>query len=563
MHLQDIEVAGAPGSPHVESSTAELAARTKRALNISAVVCVATAIVLWAGPNLMRVDLFDGDATQHVFWLYRYADPELFPGDPSVEYFASLSVAPWGYRAIYALIAPLGDVLFAAEAVSVLLLIAAALLAWLLGTAMVTGAPPLAGLLALTAMLALLPGNDLLPPMGFQRTFALPITLLCLWALVARRYAWVGVSWIAAALFYPVLIPVLGLAAVIVFLVDLVRERRMPRLWPWNAAMGIAALAIAILGSGTPEGLGPMVSYEQARHMPEFGPEGRQSLFGTSWVGYWFRHHRTGLGWSPWAVLSIAVAVLGTVALGRRRLIPLPAWILAATGLLLWLLARQLLFLLYLPNRHSRYSLAAFAIVAFAAAAYAVIQALASRPHPRPTGINRLSWAAAIVAPLVVTAQLLPSAVRAWERPVDPDLERAYAFIATLPPDTLVAAHPDLADPIPLRTRRSVLASTEESIAFMQGYYAHMRPRLEASLRAAYATSWSELDAALDAFDVDVMLTAPVVWTKSGYYAPFDTLVQQLREAGKQRGFVLQDPPQERILFRSGDVYVVRVGAAR
>ncbi len=561
MHLQDVHVGGGPHGAQAERFEVALAGSAERALRISATFCLAAAVLLWAGPNLARVDLFDSDATHHVFWLYRYADPALFPEDPSVEYFASPSVAPWGYRALYAVIAPFADVLFAAEVVSVLLLAITVLLAWKLGTALTSTARPLAGLFAVTATIALLPVTDLVPPMGFQRTFALPITLLCLWALVTRRYAWVGVSWLAAALTYPVIIPVLGLTAVIVFGMDLLRERRLPRLWWWNAALGVVTLAIVIVGSSTPEGVGPMVSYEQASHMPEFGPGGRQTLFGQTWSGYWFGHHRTGLGWSPWAVLSMAGAMLVTVATGRRRLIPLPVWVLAGTGVALWFLARQALFLLYLPNRHSRYAIAAFAIVAFAAAGCALIQWLASRSADRRVVVDRLCRVAALAAPVIVVAQLLPFAAAAWQKPIDRDMERAYAFIASLPRETLVAAHPDLADPVPLRTRRSVLASTEASIAFMQGYYARMRHRIEASLRAAYATSWEELDAILAPFGVDVVLTGPAVWSQNGYYAPYDALARELRATGERQGFVLQQPEAERVLFRSGDVYVVRVGA--
>ena len=86
------------------------------------------------------------------------------------------------------------------------------------------------------------------------------------------------------------------------------------------------------------------------------------------------------------------------------------------------------------------------------------------------------TWVA-VSAPIVVTATLLPWAVSVWNRPVDVDLENAYAFISALPKDTLVAAHPDLADFVPVRTRRSVLASTEISMLFFQ---AAMRSKREA-----------------------------------------------------------------------------------
>jgi len=46
------------------------------------------------------------DARQHVFWMRRFLDPELFPNDIIANYFQS--VAPLGYRALYYFMAKLG-----------------------------------------------------------------------------------------------------------------------------------------------------------------------------------------------------------------------------------------------------------------------------------------------------------------------------------------------------------------------------------------------------------------------------------------------------------------------
>ena len=46
-------------------------------------------------------------------------------------------------------------------------------------------------------------------------------------------------------------------------------------------------------------------------------------------------------------------------------------------------------------------------------------------------------------------------------------------------------------------------------------------------------------------------------------YAPFDRLVAELRARGERDGFVLRQPDPRRVLFRSGEVYVVRVIAPR
>ena len=236
-------------------------------------------------------------------------------------------------------------------------------------------------------------------------------------------------------------------------------------------------------------------------------------------------------------------------------------WIFLLCGLAVWLVARFTLFELYLPNRHARWTIATFAVAAFASAGVFVVERISRHVRGRlPSDGMMVSTAISMAAMLIVFAAFLPTALRTWRIPVDRDMERAYAYLATLPRDTLIAAHPDLADFVPLRSKRSVLASTETSLSFMQGYYSRIEPRLRASLRAAYASSWEELDAALTPYGVTVMLTAPVVWSRTTYYEPFSALVANLRSQGELRGFVLKEPSAARVLFRSGEVYVVRVG---
>jgi len=174
--------------------------------------------------------------------------------------------------------------------------------------------------------------------------------------------------------------------------------------------------------------------------------------------------------------------------------------------------------------------------------------------------VPRGGWIA-VLAPVMVAALLLPNALAVSRRPVDGDLERVYAFLTTLPKDTLVAAHPDLANFVPVRARRSILASTEVSMAWMENYYAQMKPRMVASLRAAYATRMEDVDAELGPYGVDVMLTGPRVWESHRTYSPFRELESELMARGTGVGFVLRVPPPDRVMFRSGDYYVIRVGA--
>ena len=56
------------------------------------------------------------DVREHVFWMFRYVDPRLFPQDPIADYFQSL--APPGYASLYWLLAQAGDRSFAGEQVA-------------------------------------------------------------------------------------------------------------------------------------------------------------------------------------------------------------------------------------------------------------------------------------------------------------------------------------------------------------------------------------------------------------------------------------------------------------
>jgi hypothetical protein len=532
-------------------------------IRLTSLGLVLIGLLLWVGPGLLRPDLFDGDAAHHIFWLYRYADPSLFPGDITVDYLRTS--ATLGYRALYAAVVPLVDPIFASKVVAGLLFVASGWLAWLLGTAGKHEDAPLRGLLTVLGLLLMLAASlqtDSLATMGMQRTFGLPVTLLCLWALVAQHYRWVGISWLLAGLFYPVLLPVLGVGAAVVFLRDLMRDRRLPPAWLFNGCCGLLSLGLGLFGAPTAPELGPVASYAQAAVMPEFARGGRLDLWSTGGYAAVFRHGMTGLGWSPRVMLAVAAAVVFAWLAGQRRQLPFAAWAMLITGLVFWLALRlfpqQLMFGLYLPNRHSRWVILAFGAMAIAAALYGLVG-----PLIRRVGAARSSQVLAVLAPLVAAVALWPQAHAQWSQPVDEDLQRTQAYLRGLPKDALIAAHPDVANYLPLYTRRSVLASTETSMPWMLGYYERVKPRLEASLQAAYATSMDDVDRILGPYGVQVMVTGPAAWHREGYLQPWDATVRELQARGREQGFALQSPPADRILFHSGEYYVVKVWGQR
>lgn len=91
------------------------------------------------------------DSRQHVFWTYRYRDPEVLVNDYFAETFASL--APWGYRALFRLAAPAVDPLLFSKALALGLLGITVAWTWRLGRRLQPRAGGLvAGLLVLATI---------------------------------------------------------------------------------------------------------------------------------------------------------------------------------------------------------------------------------------------------------------------------------------------------------------------------------------------------------------------------------------------------------------------------
>jgi hypothetical protein len=165
----------------------------------------------------------------------------------------------------------------------------------------------------------------------------------------------------------------------------------------------------------------------------------------------------------------------------------------------------------------------------------------------------------------VVNAPRLLNDLRA-ARP--PGFAEVMGFLSGLPKEAKIAAHPRVANDIPLITRRSVIACEETSQSYYLGYYRIMKPRISAEIEAAYATAWPAIDELRDRFGATVFLVdlnnyRRPIDRKKAYFEPFITEVKGLIDAGEKNGFALETPPPDRVLFRSGDFIVVRLKPTR
>jgi len=506
-------------------------------------------------PDWLSPHRFESDHSQHVWWTHRFADPELFPGDFIADFFSLPIFAPLGWQAILQLGARFADPQRVAETIPFVLGPATVWLAWRAGWAASGGwiGGVVAALVA-PVLFGRLEG-------GMPRAFGTPTLLLAVVALLEGRLALLGVAGLAAALFYPPVAINLGLTAGAVLGLRAWRERRLPRGWPALAVLGVLAVGVVLWAYATPvpDDVGPKLTRAEAEAMAEFGPEGRSRLFvGSAWRTA-FGRGRGGYGIAPAATGALALLV----AISVRALpcfVPPVAWALIGTAVLAHAAAWGTLFALHLPVKYMRYALPLFTLLWLAT----LIPVLSERLAARVPGLARPLLAVSLALLLAAGALSL----RDLKREIEAEDYRArtelHRFLATLPKDALIAAHPEDANAIPLRSKRSVLASKEVALPYYRGYYERLAERLEAELRAHFALDWKTVDALDERFGVDVMVVHEHRYQPEarGFDEPFASRLGGLLHADRAR-YVLTRPPPDRLLFHNDAFWVVRLGPPR
>lgn len=499
------------------------------ALLVSVLVIIVTGL-----RDILSPEEFPDDARQHVFWTYRFVDPEFFPDDPLVRFISSTRFDPWGYQAVFRLAAPILDPLVASKLLGVVLALGSTAIFFAVGRR-IGGGP--AGFFVAIAAAATLNGLCL---EGLPRSFGVPLVAGGALAVMSGRVRLLSASLVAAALAYPTaLLSIGGLLPA-----ALSRGLRSPLRESGDLFLRILpglALAAVILwvsyGVVDREFIGPMVTRDEARAMPEFGPHGRNRFFLDDPVAFFLgenRYSRSSLHLLETRRGILAGATILLLLLRRRRaVVPgIAAWMLISS-LALFAAAHVLLFRLYLPSKYVYITIpAALAVIlgATLGAAPRLSRLAAALARPRA-----LATAAVIVTAAGIGYSLSPA------RGLEPDHRALIRYLRTLPKDVLLAGHPKTLDDVPLLCRRSVLANRELSLAWYRGHYDRCRERIEDSLRLLYAQTDAEVRAIRDRTGAYRRRITHAVVEKRWLVAqiagrihnpPFDALAETLRRRG-------------------------------
>lgn len=464
-----------------------------------------------SAPALRDRYVVNDDVRQHVFWVARLHDPDLFRDDPIADYYAAQ--APPGFAAVYFVGTLLVDPIAFSKVLPFALTCVVSSFAFLFGLR-VSGRPIAATLGAALLTWSAWQYDDL--PSATPRSFALPLLVTFLAFLAADRSRRdetgegasirVDLPHLAClltiglqALTYPIGCAIM-LAVYAAWLVP--RARGRPRVVLWLVAATALAAGLTFLGQRSAAPYGPVISADAAREMDEFRPGGRSSYFIQDPVKFWLESNRSGLavgrkdpllGGLPVQTLPFGLAAaLGLwVVLGRlglvghlqlpREVALLP--ILGAVSLVLFFAAHALLFRLYLPARYVQFSLPVVWALGGGLAVGLAAEQLAARIAPRTPA--RAAAVLALGALILLAAHAPPPG----DSYVSGQHPRLYGYLRELPKDTRIAALPHDSSTLPLFAERPVLVSWEHALPYHPTYHEPLVQRTRALLRAYYAES--------------------------------------------------------------------------
>ncbi|MGB3614498.1 MAG: hypothetical protein WBA10_11965, partial [Elainellaceae cyanobacterium] len=455
------------------------------------------------------------DARQYLFWMQRFSEPALFPGDLIADYFQS--VTPLGYVGLYRLGTAVGLDPFAFNKLlpPVLALVTTAYLFWL--TLDILPVPFTGFVSTLLLNQTLWMKDDVVS--ATPRAFVYPLFAAFLYYWVQHRaYPKRSPLWstlgstlklLLLGLFYPqyvlVVSGILGLQ-----LLSFGPHTQFRRIALRDAIFCGVGLAVAVVVMGyyglTASAYGPTITAEQARQLPEFWPGGRNFFFSPNLWWFYFLGDRSGL-------LHVGLVRPATLCLGLflplllwRHVSPIQRmqrgilWRIWLAGLLWFLAAHLLLFRLHLPSRYMDHTWRFVMAIAAAMVITAAVDGLL-RCRIRLAAWGGLSLVAALLLAYPAFVENFPlTKYKVGRTP------QIYQFLREQPTDSRVASLAEEADNIPAFAARSIIVGREYAIPYHLGYYRPFRERAIALTQAQYTPQLSQLQDTIFQYEIDFWL---------------------------------------------------------
>ncbi|ELS03068.1 hypothetical protein Xen7305DRAFT_00027870 [Xenococcus sp. PCC 7305] len=442
------------------------------------------------------------DARQHVFWMMRYVNPNLFPNDLIADYFQS--VAPFGYSSLYRGAVALGfDPLVFNKLLPPIIGIVTTCYCFLLSKEIL---PIPFGCFATSLMLnqTLWMKDDIIS--GTPRAFVYPFFLAFLYYFAKRSLVPCCLMIAFLGIFYPQYVFV----ASGLLILQLVKwqgfkpylSKESKDYYFCFIGLGVAFFVLLPYVLNASE-YGPTITRAEALELPDFSPKGRSKFFRLHWWSYIIGGGRAGL--IPRSLYTPATLVFGFFLpwlLGATRSFPLsksvrpqviilPQLMMVSVGL--FIVAHAVLFKLHLPSRYSGHSLRIVITLAAGIAVTVILEALITQLELRlpnnKISLVRKFLTLGLALAIAISLVCYPSFVKRFPSTkykvgTEPEL---YQFFQQQPVDILIASLAMETDNIPTFSQRSVLVSREYAIPYHMGYYRPYRQRVIDLIEAQFS----------------------------------------------------------------------------
>ncbi|EDX78780.1 hypothetical protein MC7420_7433 [Coleofasciculus chthonoplastes PCC 7420] len=516
------------------------------------------------------------DARQHVFWMQRFIDGELFPHDLIADYFQS--VAPVGYTAIYRIAAAFGihPFLFNKLLPPILGAIATG---YCFGISLQLLPVPAAGFIT-TVLLnqSLWMKDDLIS--ATPRAFVYPLFLAFLYYLLRQSLLPCLATIILLSLFYPQYLLIFAALFTLQLLTkknSLIRTSaplcaylcaplRFPKKLKQHphylSFLCLILTIIAISGYALiPGKFDPVITATQAKQLPEFWGTGRSYFFSNNPWYFFFLSPRSGL-------LDVGFVRPATLALGillpilcrypnsfplvksispQIRILTQIVW----ASILMFILAHLLLFNLHLPSRYTEHSFRLILSLSAGMVLTIVLDAILrtdfyppklnslilgqgrfsdsrvkrnnnveTRPYSKLRIYHYLTISFITAALLFYPYLVKPFPLTKYKEGHFPAL---YQFFQQQPKDSLIASVSEETDNLPTFAQRSILVGREYAIPYHWGYYRQFRQRTIDLIKAQYSSDLEEVKQFIQRYGVDFWLLDNTAFTPE-YLANHDWL---------------------------------------
>ncbi|MEO1671349.1 MAG: hypothetical protein AAFR77_11275 [Cyanobacteria bacterium J06631_2] len=500
------------------------------------------------------------DVRQHVVWLQRFIDPELFPNDLIANYFSGVST--WGFKTLYFLAAKVGiePTLLAKILPPILAFITTIYLYFFTVEILPV---PIAGFISSLLANQLMWLNDDLTS-ATARAFLCPLFTAFLYYLARGSIIPCLIAMLLQGLFYPHVL-LIELAILSLRLLTFKGKlplnftpKKQPYIW-WISGLIVAAIALYPITQKPPE-LVTSVTAEQMRQMPEFDLGGRTPFFGVGWLNFWFSGS-SGLSlplfptivWSglalPWLFKTnspIVKLITNRIAIVYQAI---------CGSLLMFALAHLMLPTLHLPSRFTYHTLRFILAITAAIALTIIIDLITSwirqkRQLKQPFNLFdkiKLSLITLFGITVIVFPAIPP--VFTWFQGWYPGFNPAvYQYLAQQPKDTLVASLSTEADNIPAYSQRSILVAGEFAYAYHLSYHDQIKQRTIDLLEAQYSPQLSVLQSFIQQYGVDFILVDNNAFNPD-YFTEKDWLIHSSWTAETERAIAL---------IKSNDIHALK-----